>query len=77
MKKYTNNIKKNIKYEIRKKAKANLQDRLHSQGLTADIISQEEYERLLQYEIKLLTKDVKKVGTGMAVGAILSMFIGF
>jgi ABC-type Zn uptake system ZnuABC Zn-binding protein ZnuA len=77
MKRYTNNIKRNMQDEIRKKAKINLHDRLESQGLTADSIPQAEYERLLRYEIELLNQSVKEVGVGLAVGSILTMFLGF
>jgi hypothetical protein len=70
-------IKRNIKLEIRKKAEKNIQQKLNSNGLTIDDISLDEFERLVKSEVKLLTKNVKNVGVGLAIGTALTMFFGF
>jgi hypothetical protein len=70
-------IKRNIKLEVRKKAEKNIQQKLNSNGLTIDDIPLDEFERLVESEVKLLTKNVKNVGVGLAVGTALTMFFGF
>jgi DNA polymerase III delta prime subunit len=71
------NIIRNIEKEIVKKAEKNLSEKLSSQGLSINDLSYAQYQRELELEIELLTKDIKNIGTGIAIGSILTLFLGF
>jgi len=68
--------KKTILDEIHQIAKKNLIKKLKQQGIDPKQLKDEEFQELLDAEIDILKNDTKKVGIGIGLGILFSLFTG-
>jgi len=69
-------IKQSVTEEIREYATKNIIKKLQKQGVDYKILRDEEFEELVNDEIKILQADTKKVGLGIGIGLAISMITG-
>lgn len=72
-----NKAKSSFNHEFEKLARANIIRKLEKQGIDHNELATSELNVLIADEIKILESDTKKVGTGIGIGLVLSMFLGF
>ncbi len=72
-----NKVKTSFDKEIHSIAKKNIVRKLSKQGIDHNDISSDEFNELIEDEVKILESDTKKVGTGIAIGLAISMLTGF
>jgi len=69
-------IKQSVTEEIREYATKNIIKKLQKQGVDYKILRDEEFEELVNDEIKILQADTKKIGLGIGIGLAISMLTG-
>ena len=70
------NTKQTIKSEISKYAKRNIIKKLEKQDIDYTLLENEAFNELVEQEIKILKSDTKKVGTGIAIGILITLVTG-
>jgi hypothetical protein len=71
-----NKIKQSVTEEIREYATKNIIKKLQKQGVDYKVLRDEEFEELVNDEMKILKADTKKVGLGIGIGLAISMLTG-
>ncbi len=72
-----NKAKTSFNHEFEKIARNNIIRKLEKQGIDHNELTSSDLNGLIADEIKILEADTKKVGAGIGIGIVLSMFLGF
>jgi len=69
--------KDTFNHEFEKLARANIIRKLEKQGIDYSELDSSDFNDLIEDEITILESDTKKVGSGIAIGIVTSMLLGF
>ena len=72
-----NKVKQEFDSEIEKYARKNIIKKLKKQGIDHTQLSREQFNELLEDEIKILKHDTKRIGQGIGIGLAISLLTGF
>ena len=72
-----NDLKQKLDTGFDKVAKQNIIKKLQQQGIDYKMLSQTEFDELVQREKEILQHDTKKMGIGVGIGIGLSLLFGF
>lgn len=71
-----NELKENFEEEIKKFARKNIINKLEKQGIDYKQLNESDLNGLIADEMEILKSDSKKVGSGIAIGLLISAVTG-